>query len=102
MAETHRILGDNAWVEFKESGYPFSLRRKLKEAIDDEALIAIIAPYVSACHLPKVNGSLDSPVISIGSVDDLAQIDERLTTKLIWEFYDFRAERVREPVSKNN
>ncbi len=99
MANVHRILGDNeAWVEFKASGYPFSLRKQLKEAGDDEAVIEIICKYVDSCELPTLDGK---KLTSFSTKADLQNVDEKLVADIIWKFYDFRAERLREPLGKN-
>lgn len=101
MAETHRILGENAWVEFKSSGYPFKLRRELKETKDDAELLTLISKYVDRCHLPSlVEGNV--AITHFSSFADLEEVDERFTTQLIWQFYDFRTERINEPLPKNS
>ena len=99
MANVHRVLGDNeAWVEFKPSGYPFSLRKQLKEAGDDESVIEIICKYVASCELPTLDGKM---LNSFSNKADLQNVDEKLVADIIWKFYDFRAERLREPLGKN-
>lgn len=100
MSNVRRKLGDNdEWIEFKASGYPFSLRRQLREAGDDEAIIDLIAKYVVACNLPTLDGGL---LTFFGNKSDLENVDEAIVANIIYRFYDFRAERLREPLSKNN
>lgn len=99
MANTHRDLGDDAWVEFKSSGYPFKLRKQLKEARDDESVIAILVPFIDKCHIPVIGGDA---LTKITGIDDLADVEEKITAQLIYAFYDFRGERLSEPIAKNN
>ena len=101
MANVRRVLAGNEsyWVEFKESGYPFKLRRQLKDAGDDESVLAIIIPYITGCSLPKSDGTT---LTKVESIDSLLEIEEVLVSDIIWKFYDFRGERLREPLSKNN
>lgn len=100
MANVRRILAGNndAWVEFKPSGYPFKLRRQLKEASDDEAVLTIILPFVVNCQIPREDGTF---ITGYPILDNLMEIDEQLVSDIIWKFYDFRGERLREPLSKN-
>lgn len=98
MANPHRIIGDeNSWVEFKAQGYPFRLRKDLHEASDDEAVLKLVIPYIVACNISKIDGGT---LTKIESIDDLYSIDEKLALNIIWSFYDFRAERQREPLPK--
>ncbi len=99
MTETRREVGENAWVEFKATGYPFSLRKKLAEAKDDTAVLEIVLGYIVALDLP----TLDGKRLTIAhSIDDLANVDEQICVNIIWKFYDFRADRQREPLPKNS
>jgi len=100
MVNVRRVLiGDESvWVEFKAAGYPFKLRKQLKEANDDESILNIIASFVTACRLPTLDGET---LNSLSKAEELANVDEQITADIIWKFYDFRAERVREPLSKN-
>ena len=99
MADARRVLdGDNVWVEFRNSGYPFKLQRLLKEAREEGVLLDLIVPYIQSCHLPMTNGeALDHITVS----DDLAEVDEQTVAQLIKEFYAFRSERMYGPLSKN-
>lgn len=99
MADARREIGDGAWVEFKASGYPYKLKKQLREASDDEAVLQIILPYIVACSLPTVDGNV---VASVSGTDDLVDVDETIVSQVIWKFYDFRGERLREPLTKNN
>ena len=100
MANIRRVLSgdENAWVEFRASGYPFKLRQQLREATNDEEILAIIIPYIEACSIPS-NGTT---LASIGKIEDLLDVEEVVVSDIIWKFYDFRAERLREPLTKNN
>lgn len=98
MAETHRIVGDNAWVDFKAEGYPFSLRKKLNDTREDEKAIELILPYITGCWLPVI-GSAD-PVTLPHSLSDLDGVDEGVVVNVIRQFYAFRNERLREPLPK--
>ena len=99
MANVRRVVGDHeAWVEFKPSGYPFSLRKQLRDATDDEAVIDIIAKYVESCELPLIDGG---KLTSFATKADLQNVDEKIVMDIVWKFYDFRAERLREPLAKN-
>lgn len=99
MANTHRDLGDGAWVEFKASGYPFKLRKQLKAATDDESVIDILVPFIEKCSIPVIGGET---LERITGIDDLANVEEKTTAQLIYAFYDFRGERLSEPIAKNN
>lgn len=99
MAETHRSLGDNAWVEFKNSGYPFKLQRQLKEAREDVAVLSLIIPYVEKCHLPMASGGT---LETMSNASDLDEIDEAAIVQLIKEFYAFRQERMYSPLQATN
>lgn len=97
MADTKRKLGDAGWIEFKASGYPFGLRRKLQDATDDAAVIEIIKSHIVSASIPTLDGqTLDV----IRSVEDLANVEERLVAEIIFQFYEFRGERNREPLPK--
>lgn len=97
MADTKRKLGDKAWVEFKATGYPFKLKRMLREAPSDNEVIELIAPFIVACEVPAIDGTT---VTSIKSLADLENIEERVVAELIYEFYNFRGERLGEPLPK--
>ena len=96
MAEIRRIVGENGdWVEFKPSGYPFKLRKQL-QGNDDETVLGIILPYVTAFNLTQTDGT------KVETLDNLSDVDEQTVVNIIWKFYEFRGDRQREPLSKNN
>ena len=100
MANVRRVLAgdESAWVDFKANGYPFKLRRELKGAVTDEKVLEIIARYVVACNIPTVDGAT---LTSFPTVETLDLVDEKYALDIIWKFYEFRGERVREPLTKN-
>ena len=99
MAEVHRILGDDTWVEFAKSGYPFKLARQLKEMQDEKAILSTIAKYIIACKIPTIDGKTLETISDVASLDE---VDEQLVVALIREFYTFRQERMYSPLEKNS
>ena len=99
--DPRRMLRNNsdAWVEFRKDGYPFSLRKQLNGAKQDDEMFKVILPYIVACHIPTVSGNL---VESISEPDAIDDIDEILVSDLIIEFYKFRSERSFSPISPNS
>lgn len=98
MANPHRTLGeDSIWVEFKDSGYPFKLRKDLQKASNDEETLTLVIPYVVRCHIPTVDGVW---LEKINSFDDLLEVDERIAINIFLAFFEFRGERQREPLPK--
>lgn len=97
-----RNLNDDgsAWVLFKPNGYPFRLRKQLREASRDEEVLEIMIPYILGLHLPKTSG--DGAVNKLNSVDDIEEVDEAVATQLVMQFYEFRGERNMAPVPKNS
>jgi len=99
MADSHRKLDGDAWVEFKPSGYPYKLGRQLRETRQEGDVLTIIASYVIACHLPKLDGAwLDKAE----KADDFDDVDEQVVIGVIRAFYDFRQERMYAPASPNS
>lgn len=89
----------SAWVLFKPSGYPFRLRKQLRDATNDEQVLTIMLPYILGIHLPTTDGG---EVTKLSSIDDLENIDEAVATQLVMQFYEFRGERNMAPVPKNS
>ena len=99
MTELRRTVGGGEdWVEFKPSGYPFKLRKQL-QGNDDEAVLGIVLPFVTGCSLTRADGT---KLEKIESIEDVADVDEKTVTDIIWRFYEFRADRMREPLPKNS
>ena len=100
MANVRRLLSgdESAWVDFKANGYPFKLRRELREAGTDELILGIISRYVTACSIPTIGGGV---LTDFPTVETLDEVDEKYVLDIIWKFYEFRGERVREPLTKN-
>ena len=86
-----RSLGDDAWIEFKTSGYSFGLQRKLREERNDQKVLELIRPFIIACRLPMVDGQWLDGIVS---VEDFDAIDEMVIVQVIKEFYAYRAERM--------
>lgn len=79
-----------AWVKFREKGYPFRLRRELDLVATDVAVLPIILPYVVEWNLPDVNGrSISLPEERPTALLD--DVDEMLVVWLIRTFYEHRA-----------
>ncbi len=80
----------DVWVQFKTSGYPFSLRRKWDEAKTDTATLAIILPYVVAWNLTDVDGHpVELPPAGERSIQTVENIEDGLLMWLIREFNTF-------------
>lgn len=103
MTEARREIGGGAWVEFRPSGYPFKLKKLLKEAGDDDKILEIVVPYVVACNLLLVADDGSQAWLTDPSkiVENLDRMDEQSAAGIIWKFYEFRGERIREPLAKN-
>ena len=101
MADNRRNLNEDgsAWVLFKPSNYPFKLRKLLREASNDEEVLAIILPYILNIHLPTVDGSV---INKLNTVDDLEVVDEPVAAQIVFQFYEFRGERNYSPIPKNS
>ena len=101
MTDIKRLLSEDgeAWVVFKPSGYPFKLRKQLREANNDEAGLALVLPYVVSIHIPTISGSV---LEKLTMVDDLADVEEKTAAQIIYQFYEFRGERNYAPIPKNS
>lgn len=102
MADNKKVLNgdENIWVVFKTSGYPFRLSRQLKEATRENEILDTILPYIIACKLPRVDGTLlESETLS--NKELLDEVDEQIVVAIIRAFYEFRQERMYQPVSPN-
>ena len=99
MANVHREVGDNAWVEFKASGYPYKLQRQIREERGDENTLRLILPYIVGCSLPQTGGGT---IESVTSVEDLDEVEEAAVIGIIREFFNFRQERLFNPVTPNS
>ena len=100
MANVHREVGDNAWVEIKERGYPYKLQRQIREERGDDKTLELIIPFVTACHLPRADG--EGFLDSLASASDLDDVEEAVVINVIREFFTFRQERLFNPVSPNS
>ena len=101
MANNKRLLNEDgsAWVLFRPSSYPFSLRRTLRDATNDEAVLDIMLPYIVGLHLPTLDGGTITKLVSREELDN---VDEALPYQLVMQFYEFRNERNTSPVPKNS
>ena len=101
MTNNKRLLNEDgsAWVLFRPSGYPYKLRRQLRDAKDDEAVLGLLLPYIVGIHLPTVDGM---EITKLNVVDDLADVDESISYQLVIQFFEFRGERNTSPVPKNS
>ena len=100
MANVHREVGDNAWVEFKASGYPYKLQRQIREERGDENTLRLILPYITDCHLPKADGN--GYTEGLITPEDLDEVEEAAVIGIIREFFTFRQERLFNPVTPNS
>ena len=99
MANVHREVGDNAWVEFKATGYPYKLQRQIRDEQSDAKVLELIVPFIVACHLPKVDGNFTEIVIDTSNLDE---VEDSAVIGIIREFFAFRQERLFSPVSPNS
>ena len=101
MADSHRTLNgdENSWIEFSKSGYPFRLARELRDTKRESETILLIAKYITACHVPTLDGNW---VEEIKDEDALLDVDEQLVVEIIRQFYAFRQERMYSPLEKNS
>lgn len=99
MADNHRVLNDSGdWVEFKPNGYPYSLRKKLREVFTDEDTFPLMLPFVVSCSIKTLDGG--DPITTLTSLDQLDRVEEVTATNIIRTFYAFRNERMQEPLPK--
>jgi len=101
MSNNKRLLNEDgsAWVLFKPAGYPFSLRRTLRDAKNDEAVLDVMLPYILGIHLPTIDGGVITKLLLR---DELENVDEAIAYQLVFQFYEFRGERNTQPVPKNS
>lgn len=83
---------EGGWVKFRNSGYPFSLRKRLDEAkLDDIAILNIILPFVEGWGLTDVSGrSVVLPPPDKRTSEVLSEIEEGVAAWLIGTFYRHR------------
>ncbi len=80
---------ETAWVKFKTSGYPFSLRKRWDAASTDEA-VGIIAEYIVDGEFPNASGG----VLSLNGKDNARRIevlDKSEDAVVAWLIRTFRA-----------
>ena len=101
MVNNKRLLNEDgtAWVLFRPSGYPYKLRRELRDARDDEKVLEIMIPHILGLNLPTISGGT---VTKLNKVDDLLDVDEAISYQLVIQFFEFRGERNTSPVPKNS
>ena len=91
----------DAWVKFRNDGYPFKLAKQLRDASRENEILDIVLKYTESWHLPKVDGNWiglesngDKP-----TPDSLDEVDEAVVVAVIRAFYTFRQERMYSPLA---
>ena len=82
------------WAKFRLTGYPYAMRRELREAqseTDYDATLTIILRYVVEWNLLDVHGNI-IPLPPQRDFTLLAEADEGLVVWLIRQFYRYRGE----------
>ena len=86
----------DVWVQFKASGYPFSLTRTLDKSKDALETMRIVLSYVIAWNMTDIEGRvIELPVNGARGPEILDNVDEALTTWVIKAFYENRAEIIK-------
>ncbi len=86
----------DVWVQFKTSGYPFSLNRTLDKSKDPLFTMQTVLSYVIAWNMTDIDGkAIELPMNGARGPEILDNVDEALTTWIIKAFYENRAEIIK-------